>query len=620
MQFSTIDNRTSDKWLFSLTSAIIFALVVWFSMAEYSSQKKFFHPQLSVLTEMNPETTLEQVRGALASDWQAVDNPVNFGISSAERWVRFEYNPVDKRASFIEVTNAMLDNLTVYVLWDGHVEQFTTGTHLPFHQRPIKHHHFVIPVNSLAKPVTVYVQVQSMSVLKLPIKIWLQEEFWQHVSANGLVMGLFFGLLFAMSTTNLFFFFTTNNPVFLFYTGYIVSVGLAIAAMQGFAYQFLWPQSVWLQAKSTSLFSSAAVIFVVIFSSRLMEVKRYCRILPHIFTGVAVAFAVLGLAYVLFGFGLWLPAFLFLLILTVLFILAVAAWLAYRKVSIARYYFIACSGLLLSVIIASLNGLGVIKIPVSLQLLLVLGCTIEVLLIAFILAISYSTQRAQLIKSNAKALTQERENVAVKQSLIDIQKQAQDQLEYNVQERTLELEIALRELSEANRELEKLNTIDPLTGIRNRRYFDKRLQAEGRRSRREQTSLAIGMIDIDHFKQINDKYGHAVGDECIKYIARTLRDGLKRPSDDVCRYGGEEFCVILPNTTLEGAEIVLEQMRKTVESTACKIDDWVVQITISCGVESRIMSYTDEHSELLKAADDRLYKAKQAGRNRVVAN
>jgi diguanylate cyclase (GGDEF)-like protein len=188
-----------------------------------------------------------------------------------------------------------------------------------------------------------------------------------------------------------------------------------------------------------------------------------------------------------------------------------------------------------------------------------------------------------------------------------------------VQERTLELEIALRELSDANRELEKLNTIDPLTGIRNRRHFNKRLQAEGRRSRREQTPLALAMIDIDHFKQINDQYGHSVGDTCIRHVAQTLQSLLKRPSDDVCRYGGEEFAIILPNTETEGAGQLVESIRQQLAETPCIIDNESISLTLSGGVASAIISHEDAETELLKLADERLYAAKQAGRNRVVA-
>ena len=103
-------------------------------------------------------------------------------------------------------------------------------------------------------------------------------------------------------------------------------------------------------------------------------------------------------------------------------------------------------------------------------------------------------------------------------------------------------------------------------------YFDKKYIAEVRRSRREQTELSIVMMDIDHFKVVNDTYGHVVGDEVIKFVASTLKKNLKRTTDDACRYGGEEFALILPNTDLEGATLLAEMLRETISNQTIKLD------------------------------------------------
>lgn len=182
----------------------------------------------------------------------------------------------------------------------------------------------------------------------------------------------------------------------------------------------------------------------------------------------------------------------------------------------------------------------------------------------------------------------------------------------------MELEIALRELSDANQELEQLSAMDPLTGIPNRRHFDKRLLAESRRSRREQTPLAIAMLDIDHFKQVNDHYGHIGGDRCLKQLSEAMKSALKRPTDEVCRYGGEEFAFILPNTELQGAYQLLEEIRGIVENITIQSDEITFSVTLSAGVASNIMAYEGNETELLAFADKLLYEAKQNGRNQVV--
>ena len=175
----------------------------------------------------------------------------------------------------------------------------------------------------------------------------------------------------------------------------------------------------------------------------------------------------------------------------------------------------------------------------------------------------------------------------------------------------------MRELSEVNQELERLNAVDPLTGVHNRRHFDKRLRSEGRRSRREQTPLSLAIIDVDYFKQVNDKYGHDGGDACLIHVTRVFQKLIQRPTDDLCRIGGEEFAIILPNTDLEGAFHVLESMRDTLENTPFVHHGETITITASAGVSTTIIRDEEHAHVLFRFADELLYEAKAEGRNKV---
>ncbi len=197
------------------------------------------------------------------------------------------------------------------------------------------------------------------------------------------------------------------------------------------------------------------------------------------------------------------------------------------------------------------------------------------------------------------------------------QHETAERLEDNIQSRTLELQFALSELAEKNRALEEQNTLDALSGVRNRAYFDKKLLAEMKRSRREQRPLALVMLDIDHFKQINDEHGHLAGDAVIRGVAQRIQALLKRSSDHICRYGGEEFALILPNTDAEGAVALAEQIRQAVADTPFDTEIGALTVQISAGCYAVVTDPAMAGADYIQAADQALYRAKHQGRNQV---
>lgn len=205
------------------------------------------------------------------------------------------------------------------------------------------------------------------------------------------------------------------------------------------------------------------------------------------------------------------------------------------------------------------------------------------------------------------------------QELLTLQQQGHELLECKVQERTLELNIALQELESVNKELQEKNTLDELSGLYNRRFYDQKILAEFRRSRRNLTPLSIVLVDIDHFKKVNDSYGHLLGDKCIVEISNTIKVLLNRSSDVGCRYGGEEFCLILPETNNEGAITIAQELCKRVSQQPIVNTEFTIKLTISCGVSTYQQEESVTPEILFDNADKALYKAKQSGRNQVQA-
>lgn len=181
------------------------------------------------------------------------------------------------------------------------------------------------------------------------------------------------------------------------------------------------------------------------------------------------------------------------------------------------------------------------------------------------------------------------------------------------------LETANAALAEANLALERLSAIDALTGIANRRRLDEALAGLFKESARKGEALAAAMVDIDHFKAYNDRYGHPAGDDCLRLVARTLAECLERPIDIAARYGGEEFLVLLPGTGLEGAAVVAERIRAAVEAKALPHSESRVAeyVTVSVGYASLRPQPGQDPYSLVEVADKALYAAKERGRNRI---
>jgi diguanylate cyclase (GGDEF)-like protein len=171
-----------------------------------------------------------------------------------------------------------------------------------------------------------------------------------------------------------------------------------------------------------------------------------------------------------------------------------------------------------------------------------------------------------------------------------------------------------------NAQLKVLASTDSLTGVLNRRRFDEVFELEWRRAVRDKTPLSLLLIDVDHFKHLNDDYGHLRGDDALKMVALVLQTMAARAGDVVARYGGEEFAVLLPHTPLQNAQQLAEAIRRAVARTVLfKVENNDITSTVCIGVAAEVPTHAGYPSQMMQAADAALYRAKLSGRNRVEA-
>jgi len=245
-------------------------------------------------------------------------------------------------------------------------------------------------------------------------------------------------------------------------------------------------------------------------------------------------------------------------------------------------------------------------------------------MIAVALAIAHALAMRRL-QAKTRELDDE---IAARRRSEDELARVRAELEDRVRQRTQALEQRNEELTRlrlaletANQRLRRLVAVDALTGIANRRHFDRALERELRRTRREQQPLSLIFLDLDEFKRFNDTYGHARGDEVLRRVAQTLDETFRRGGDFVARYGGEEFAVVLPGVDGRRASLYAERLRRriwrlSIPYGASQLTD---RVTISGGVATIAPEHIASADQVLLVADRALYRAKCLGKNRIVA-
>lgn len=617
-------SERGGKWvavLIALIGIILFTLTLTFFE---QTKESLINNKAQLYIASSDKEDITTVMQLGKAEWKSIDGS-SFAFSSKAHWFSVDIPPsANKDSRLIEVSYSNLDFLELWFVDKNQgqgliLDQFKAGDNYPFVQRKIRHDQLVFPVPNSASVVSLYLRVETQGRIKVPIKLWEEEKYIQFIASHRVVIGIFYGFMTAMALISLFLFVTSRSTGTLLYTGSLICLSFALASSQGLGYRFLWPESILFQEYAVLFFTSAAVLLSSAFAAELLEIKSTFKKLYRFFNVFGIIVAVyIGLIFIL-PFSVMFPILALIAAVGLLLLLGSTIYFVNKGNQAASYLRAAWCSLLLGGLLGLADSLGWITTNLDPSYLMMVGTVIAALFMALGLAVRFNTQRLAAKRVHLKITENKQKAMQAKDELLRLQIEAKEKLEQAVRERNYELAIAIRELNEANQELEQKTSIDALTGVGSRRLYDKKVVAEARRSRREKTPLAIAMIDIDHFKVINDKHGHQCGDAALKHFSAILQECIKRPTDTICRYGGEEFVVILPNTDLEGARILMENLRSFTEKSQFDCEGKTIQFTISVGVSTRVIEKESEY-ELLNAFSDKLlYKAKEAGRNQVMS-
>ena len=556
-------------------------------------------------------SALEQVMDLPEDRWLRVqEGALSAGYDERPHWIRAQL-PNKASHRLLHIAYPLLDNIHLYFVQQNNVvAAYQLGDHLPFSARPIAHEEFVVEIPN-AENLTLYMRVQTTSALNVPVNIMTEKNLYAAHAKSQMGFGIYFGVLICMVLYNLFGYIVIRDVSVFSYSIFVVVVGLMTAALTGVGFHYLWPNNIWLQEHALVLFASFSFAFAAMFIHQMLDVKAYSRVYSNGLWVLGLSAGALGLVSILLPYHVAIKALLVLSSFSTLFIAVLAIGMWSSGSIYASIFACAWAAFLLAVLLNSLGYLGIIDTKFMQRYAIMVGSGVEVLVLSWVLTLRFSNERLQKLSAQQEALRKANEAQ-------EAQRQLNEKLEERVEERTFELSIALRELQQVNHELKRKSSEDGLTGLYNRRHFDRLLNTEFRRAWRTKQPLALIMLDLDHFKKINDSYGHMIGDQILKILSERLQQAVKRSGDSVFRYGGEEFAILLSNTDEQQAQRVAEKVRANIDAAPFPTDAGHIETTASIGIAVAQSEMFEEPEQLLKAADDALYQAKSRGRNQTV--
>lgn len=564
---------------------------------------------------MDAEAALAAFRKGQFNSTIGATGDVNFGYSTSAFWLAIPISWEGPRESehLLEIAHPPLDRAELFVLNPaGGFSRLVAGDVQPFASRPFAHRNLVFPVT--IRPGggnLLLLRITSYGSMTVPLTLWKPAALHAHDQQTYAVVSIYYGILLALFLYNLMIWLAIRDPLYLVYVACVLCMGIGQAALNGLGNQFLWPQvpawgnvSLPIAMSASGLFGAQ---FVRLFLNTPLRYTRWDRALLACIAGFALA--ILFSAVINYRIGAILTSLTGIAFALVAF--SVGLYCQLKGHRTVRYLLLAWTVLLIGVAVQAMRNLGWVPTNLFTQYALQAGSSLDLLLLSFALADRIN----QLRRDKAQA---DEALIAQKQTLVDTLQRHESELEARVAERTRDLQSANARLVEKEQQLEYMARHDALTGLANRSLLAIRMEHTLARARRSGKLAAVLMIDVDSFKQLNDREGHLVADQMLVCLAQRLTDAV-RMTDTVARYAGDEFAIVLEEVA--SVELAQQLVMKLVEAAAEPLplpSGKSITATVSIGM-ALFPQDGDSAEALLRAADQAMFGAKTAGRNRWLA-
>jgi diguanylate cyclase (GGDEF)-like protein len=525
-----------------------------------------------------------------------------FGFTDGAYWFHGQlFNQSRSEQRWLLVLHyPLLDNVDVYLRYpDGRVEHMASGDTLPFSARSIRYRHpnFWLDLPQRTE-VELLVRVSSRSSMQVPLAVYTPTAFAELERDSQFGIGLFYGILLALFCYNLVLWLSLRDASHFWYMCHVGGFGLVMFCLNGLAFEYLWPNSPWWANQAIPLSMALSQIAMHQFCRVFLELKQRQPYADRISQGLIAFYIAMGLASFFLDYRAAVRPMTLAVFPGALYILYLAINAIRCGYAPARIFLLAWAFLLLGTALYASVSFGLLQKNFLTEYGIQIGSALEMILLSFALAYRYARLRGE----NERLVLEHNE-----------------QLERHVARRTSELSTALEQLAEANQRLRESNRRDALTGLFNRRHFRDMFEHQISRANEHRQPLGVLLMDLDHFKRINDTYGHLAGDECLRWLGRCLHDSLVEHGALLARFGGEEFVAVIPDVQGERLLMIAEQLRKRICDDPVRYAGNNIRMSASIGAFLIRPGSGISADAALHKADDALYAAKHAGRNRVHA-